>query len=282
MENLLLLALPHPLLLYFFCFIFGAIMGSFVNVVVYRLPLMMFDEMNAAALETLEQPAATPARERFNIAFPASHCPECKQGIRALENIPILSYLLLGGKCSACKHRISPVYPLVELLAGSLSVLVIYVVGPNLAGILICLLSFALLALAVIDYAHKLLPDKITLPLVWAGLIGNYFEIVTDFSAAFWGAVSGYMSLWMVFHIFKLVTGKTGMGFGDFKLLALLGAWMGWQLLPLTMALASMAAVLVGGGFILLGRRDKNQPIAFGPYLAGAGLVALLWGKEIL
>ncbi|MFT5209976.1 MAG: leader peptidase (prepilin peptidase)/N-methyltransferase [Flavobacterium sp.] len=279
MAYLALIEAEFPLLLLSTSLLFGLVIGSFLNVVIHRIPNMMEREYVAYAKETLDLETEEEA-ETYNLVFPNSHCPKCKHEIRVWENIPLISYSILGGKCSSCKTKISIRYPSIELLTGILTAFIIMTLGPNLAGLMACILTWSLISLSFIDYDHKILPDDITLPLMWLGLICNYYGLFTTFSNAFWGAVAGYLSLWTVYHVFKLVTGKEGMGFGDFKLLAALGAWMGWQMLPLIVILSSLAGAIIGGLLIALGR-DKTNPIPFGPLLALAGLIALLWGQEI-
>lgn len=279
MAYIELIEAEFPLLLLSISLLFGLLIGSFLNVVIHRVPIMLQREWDYQAKEILEIDTKI-EQETFNLIFPNSHCPHCNHAIKVWENIPLISYSFLRGKCSSCKSPISIRYPSVELLTGILTAMVIMIVGANLAGLVCCLFTWALITLALIDYDQKILPDDITLPFIWLGLIVNYFGIVTSFSNAFWGAILGYLSLWMVYQAFKLVTGKEGMGFGDFKLLALLGAWMGWQLLPLIIILSSLAGAIIGGGLIFFGR-DKTNPIPFGPYLAIAGWIALLWGQEI-
>jgi leader peptidase (prepilin peptidase)/N-methyltransferase len=255
--------------------------------VVYRLPVMMERDWQSQAKQILEiqdtredNDAEESETETFNLVLPNSRCPSCNRPIRPWENIPVLSYLVLGGKCAGCKDSISIRYPLVELLTGLLTVIVVIQYGLTPAAIALACLTFGLIALALIDYDTKLLPDDITLPLLWLGLIVNYYELVTNFSSAFWGAILGYLALWSVYQTFRLMTGKEGMGYGDFKLLAVLGAWMGWELLPLIIILSSLTGAVIGGSLIALGR-DRNNPIPFGPYLAIAGWIALMWGEQI-
>jgi leader peptidase (prepilin peptidase)/N-methyltransferase len=279
-ENLSLLHVANPLFGLGFGFIFGALLGSFLNVVIYRLPLMMENEWQSQAKQILgieedAQPAAP-----FNLVVPRSRCPHCGHAIKPWENIPVLSYLFLKGSCSNCGTHISARYPLIEFATAALSAVVIFYFGLNLTAMLICLFTYALIALAMIDYDTQLLPDDITLPLLWAGLLVNYFGMITTLESALLGAVLGYLSLWSVYQAFKLVTGKEGMGFGDFKLLAALGAWLGWQILPLVIILSSLAGAFIGGALILFGR-DRTKPIPFGPYLAVAGWIAMIWGEQI-
>ena len=261
----------------------GLCIGSFLNVVVYRLPITLQREWKTDCCSLLEitPPTADDKPKTFNLLFPNSHCPNCNHQIRLWENIPVLSYLLLKGKCSGCKKPISIRYPLVELATGLLSVLVVYLLGFTLQGGLALVLTWSLIALTLIDIDTQLLPDNITLPLMWLGLIVNYFGAYTSLEDALWGAIVGYLAIWSVFWLFKIVTGKEGMGYGDFKLLAALGAWMGWQVLPQIIILSSLVGAVIGIAGILIMGKDKNIPIPFGPYLAIAGWIALLWGQEI-
>ena len=260
-------------------FVLGLMIGSFLNVVIYRLPVMMERDWQAQCREYLDKP---PAEETpFNLAQPASRCPHCDHKIRFYENIPLLSYLLLRGKCSSCQAVISIRYPLVELLTGILSAAVAWHFGYTPQAAAALLLTWALIALSMIDVDHQLLPDSITLPFMWLGLALSLFPVFADVHASLVGAIAGYLSLWTIYQLFKLVTGKEGMGFGDFKLLALLGAWMGWQALPMIVLLSSAVGAVLGVGMIAIQGRDRAQPIPFGPYLAIAGWIALLWGEQI-
>lgn len=276
-----------PLLLaalLFAAVVLGLIVGSFLNVVIYRLPVSMMASWKRECKAFLEaQPAdETDSVDTFNIAFPASHCPKCRAAIKPWQNIPLVSYLLLHGRCANCQEPISKRYPLVELTAGLLSAFCLYQFGLTYAAALSLLLTWCLIVLTMIDIDHQLLPDSITLPLMWVGLVVNTsMQIFTDGDSALYGAVFGYGSLWSVYWLFKLVTGKEGMGFGDFKLLAALGAWMGWQMLPLIVILSSLVGAVIGIGGILIAGRDKNVPIPFGPYLAIAGWIAFVWGETI-
>ena len=259
----------------------GLMVGSFLNVVIHRLPLMMQRDWRGQCAEYLEQPELAPTDEAITLARPRSRCPHCGHAITALENIPVLSYLWLRGKCSGCGARISPRYPIIEVVTALLSLAVAWHFGFGwaLAGGL--LLTWALIALTMIDFDHQLLPDSITLPLLWLGLALNLAGIYTDIQSAVIGAMAGYLSLWSIYWLFKLTTGKEGMGFGDFKLLAMLGAWMGWQALPVIILLSSAVGAVIGIGLIVLRGRDRNIPIPFGPYLAIAGWIAFLWGERI-
>ena len=259
----------------------GLLVGSFLNVVILRLPVMLERRWRAQCDELAPDGAPHPAPERFDLMAPRSRCPQCGHRLTALENIPIASYLWLRGKCRACRKPISPRYPLVELATGLLSAAVAWRFGvtPTLAGALV--LTWALIALSVIDSDHQLLPDDITLPLVWGGLAINLYGVYASLPAAVIGAIAGYVSLWLVYQLFKLITGREGMGYGDFKLFAAFGAWLGWQSLPLIILLSSFLGAVIGVSMILLLGRDRTLPIPFGPFLCGAGWVALMWGDSI-
>ena len=272
----------YPGLVATLALIFGLLVGSFLNVVIYRLPLMMQREWQQECRALLEQPEQPPPAEPFNLAVPRSRCPACGHQITALENIPVISYLALRGRCSACNNPISARYPCVELVTGLLSALILLAFGPTPQALLLLPLVWGLIALTLIDFDHQLLPDSLTLPLLWLGLIANALGLFTDLHSALWGAVAGYLSLWSVYWLFKLVTGKEGMGYGDFKLLAALGAWMGWQMLPLIIILSSLVGALLGIGMVLLRGRDAARPLPFGPFLTIAGGIALLWGPQLV
>ena len=262
-------------------FVLGLMVGSFLNVVIYRLPVMMEREWKAQAREFTGEVDDAGEEAPFSLSRPASRCPSCSHKIRFYENIPVLSYLILRGKCSSCKAAISLRYPLIELLTGILSVVVAWHFGFGWQTAAALLLTWALIALSMIDIDHQLLPDAITLPFLWLGLLLSLFPVFADIRDSLIGAIAGYLSLWTVYQLFKLVTGKEGMGYGDFKLLALLGAWMGWQALPMIVLLSSAVGAVLGGAMILIQGRDRAQPIPFGPYLAIAGWIALLWGEQI-
>ncbi|MEG1039189.1 MAG: A24 family peptidase [Pseudomonas sp.] len=270
----------QPLLYLSVALLLGLIVGSFLNVLVHRLPLMLQRQWQAEAREVLDLPEVQ-AAERYDLFLPASHCPHCGHRIRAWENVPLLSYVLLRGRCSSCRSAISPRYPLVELGCAVLTVFVAWKLGASAAALALMLLSWGLLAVSLIDIEHRLLPDVLVLPLLWLGLIVNAFELFVPLEDALWGAVAGYLSLWSVFWLFKFITGKEGMGYGDFKLLALIGAWGGWQILPQTLLMSSLLGALIG--LILLRAKGlkTSTPIPFGPYLAIAGWIALLWGGQI-
>ena len=257
----------------------GLMVGSFLNVVIHRLPIMMERDWAAQCAELRGE--APPALEPLSLAKPRSRCPHCGHPITALENIPIISWLVLRGRCKGCAAPISLRYPLIEALTGLLFGLAAWHFGFTAAGLGALVLIAALFALTVIDFDTQLLPDDITLPLLWIGLALNAFNVYTDLKSAVIGAMAGYLSLWSVYWLFKLFTGKEGMGYGDFKLLAALGAWLGWQMLPLTILLSSLVGAVVGISMMVIARHGRNVPIPFGPYLAAAGLIALAWGKPL-
>ncbi len=261
--------------------ILGLLVGSFLNVVIHRLPKMMENEWRSQCLTLLEpnteQKVATP----FNLASPASRCPHCNHKIRAWENIPLISYLLLRGKCSSCQNPIAIRYPIIELVCAMMTAIVAWHFGAGWQALAAMVFSWSLIALTMIDFDHQLLPDNITLPLLWLGLLISLAGVFVDSHASLIGAAAGYLVLWSVYWLFKLLTGKEGMGYGDFKLLAVLGAWMGWQLLPVIILLSSIVGAVVGITLILTRGRDRNIPIPFGPYLAAAGWITLIWGAEI-
>lgn len=275
MEVLALLA-SQPILFVLTAVLLGLVIGSFLNVVAHRLPLMLEREDRLACADLLGQPIDPPPR--LNLLTPASRCPDCGHRIRALENIPLLSYLLQRGRCTNCGSRISLQYPLVEAATGLLTGVVAWHFGYGMQALAAMLLTWALITLSVIDLRHMLLPDRITLPLVWLGLLVALFEVFVDLRSAVIGAMAGYLVLWSVYQAFKLLTGKEGMGYGDFKLLAVLGAWLGWQQLLTVVLLSSLVGALVGIALIVLRGRDHRIPLPFGPFLAVAGWLALLWG----
>jgi len=258
----------------------GLLVGSFLNVVIYRLPEMMQRQWQAEC-EQLNGIDTADSHEEFSLSKPRSRCPKCGHAITALENIPVFSYLFLKGKCSKCKTAISVRYPIIEALTGFLSGMVAWQFGFDWACLGALLLTWSLIALTFIDVDHQLLPDNITLPLLWLGILFNLFAVYTDLQSSVIGAMAGYLTLWLVFHLFKLVTGKEGMGFGDFKLLAALGAWLGWAFLPSIILLSSLVGAAIGITLIVVGQHQRNIPIPFGPYLAAAGWIALVWGNEI-
>jgi leader peptidase (prepilin peptidase)/N-methyltransferase len=301
LNDLVALYTGNPALFAGSVFVLGLVVGSFLNVVIYRLPIMLESEWRSQAAELLPAAAdpagttgpagvAVPATPpRFSLSTPRSACPACNTPIKAWHNIPLVSWLLLKGRCASCKARISMRYPLVELITGILSAGVAWHFGfgaPAACGLLV---TWALIALTGIDIDHQLLPDNITLPLMWAGLLaavivggvaGNPLPVSAH--DAIIGAASGYLSLWLVFHAFRLITGKEGMGYGDFKLFAALGAWLGWKLLPLVILLSAAAGAVFGILMIVLRGRDRSAPMPFGPYLAAAGWLAMMYGDTLV
>ena len=280
--------LQHSPVLYIsIVIILGLLVGSFLNVVIYRLPVMLKQQWKADCVSFLEQESHKTselienAQELFNLVTPRSRCPHCGHPITALENIPVLSYLFLKGRCRECKTPISIRYPLVEILSASLVTLAAWKLGFTFQAGTAMVLSWGLICLSFIDYDHQYLPDNITLPFLWLGLLLNLNGLFIDISSAVIGAMAGYLILWSVYQIFKKLTGKEGMGYGDFKLLAMLGAWLGWQVLPVIILLSTLVGSLIGIFLILFKQHNRSHPIPFGPYLAIAGWIALLWGNEI-
>ena len=271
------------------CALIGLIVGSFLNVVIHRLPKMLERDWDGQAAELLEQKnLADVAKKlrsadsaRYNLMTPASACPHCSHKIRAYENIPIISYVFLRGRCSSCKTPISIRYPIIEAISGVLAAYIGWRFGFTLAMAAALVFAWSLVALTAIDIDTQLLPDDITLPLLWVGLLVNLNNGFTPLPLAVIGAVAGYLSLWSVYWLFKLTTGKEGMGYGDFKLLAAIGAWLGWKMLPIVILLSSLVGAIVGIALIVFTRHGRNTPIPFGPYLAAAGLMALFWGETI-
>ena len=259
----------------------GLLVGSFLNVVIYRLPRQLELGWRHEALDFLGQNTELEPVAKFNLVYPPSRCPHCETLIKPWQNIPVISYLLLRGRCRACSQAISPRYPAIELLCGLLSGFVIHHFGVTEQGVYALLFTWVLIALTGIDLSHQLLPDHLTLPLLWLGLLINLGGVYTDLSSAVIGAAAGYLSLWSIYWAFKLLTGKEGMGHGDFKLLAALGAWLGWQQLPLIVLLSSLVGAIMGTILLLIQGRDRQSTIAFGPYLAIAGWIALLCGEKI-
>jgi len=269
----------YPSLFIALASIIGLLVGSFLNVVIHRLPKMLEREWREQCADLsgteIKQEAA------YNLTAPRSSCPHCGHKISALENIPVISYLALRGKCKGCQAAISIRYPIVETITGLLSAYASWHFGFGLAGVAAILFIWVLIALTCIDLDTQLLPDNITLPLLWLGLLFNLSNTFTSLPEAVVGAIAGYLVLWIVFWLFKLVTGKEGMGYGDFKLLAAIGAWLGWQMLPLVILLSSVVGAVVGITLIIVSKRGRDIPIPFGPYLAGGGLIALFWGSTI-
>jgi leader peptidase (prepilin peptidase)/N-methyltransferase len=280
--------LQHNIVLYLsIIVILGLLVGSFLNVVIYRLPVMLKRQWKTDCTAFLEQEESKPSitvdttYKPFNLVIPRSRCPHCNHQITALENIPVLSYLFLRGRCRECKTPISIRYPLIEILSATLAALVAWKFGVSLQASMAVLLTWGLICLSFIDYDHQYLPDNITLPFLWLGLFLNLNGLFVDLTSAVIGAMAGYLILWLVYQVFKKLTGKEGMGYGDFKLLALLGAWLGWQALPAIILLSTLVGSVIGISLILFKQHDRSHPIPFGPYLAIAGWIALLWGNEI-
>ena len=262
--------------------VLGLMVGSFLNVVIHRLPVMMEKQWRQESEAFLNPEKESEISSPYNLVVPVSACPECGHKIRPWENIPVVSYLFLRGRCSGCNQSISVRYPIIEILSGLLTVLIGMQFGVSWQTLMFCFLGWSLLALTMIDLDTQLLPDSITLPLMWVGLIANSFGLLVSLEDALWGAVAGYLTLWTVYWAFKLFTGKEGMGYGDFKLLAALGAWMGWMKLPVIILLSSLVGTLVAVLLIVLKRQERSNPIPFGPFLAAAGLIALLWGDALI
>lgn len=261
----------------------GLLVGSFLNVVIYRLPLMMESRWRRDCCELLdvENAISEVPETPFNLAFPNSHCTHCKAAIKPWHNIPVLSYCVLRGKCGNCAARISPRYPLLEIVTGLMTLALVWHFDVSLALLGALLFTWSLIALTMIDIDHQLLPDDITLPLLWLGLMFNLNATYASLPNAVIGAIAGYLALWSIYWVFKLITGKEGMGYGDFKLLAALGAWLGWEALPMIILLSSVVGACCGIALMLIKRRGKEIPIPFGPYLAMAGWIALLWGDSL-
>jgi len=305
LNDLAVLYTASPLLFAGSVFVLGLVVGSFLNVVIYRLPVMLDREWRAQALELLPSAdsAATTipslSAERFGLSTPRSACPACKAPIRAWQNIPVISWVILRGRCAACRTKISLRYPVVEITTGILSAWVAWHFGFGIAAACALPLTWALIALTGIDIDHQLLPDRITLPLLWAGLLaaavlgplagdtltgahGSGIALPVSARDAIIGASAGYSSLWLVYHAFRLATGKEGMGYGDFKLFGALGAWLGWKLLPLVILLSAATAAVLGILMIVLRGRDRAAPMPFGPYLAAAGWLAMMYGDALM
>jgi len=280
-----------PALLIGSVFLLSLLVGSFLNVVIHRLPIMLDRQWRRHAHETLGEAAAgkPPAEEPYNLVVPRSRCPKCGAAIAARHNVPVLSWLLLRGRCASCRAPISPRYPVVELVTAVLSAVVAWHFGWHWQTLAALLVTWSLVALTVIDLDHQLLPDVITLPLLWLGLLASLAHhdglappLPTDPQSAILGGAAGYLILWSVYWAFKLLTGKEGMGYGDFKLFGALGAWLGWQMLPLVLLLSAFTGAVIGIVLIVARGRDRNVPIPFGPYLAAAGWIAMIWGPAIV
>jgi len=282
MEVLQLLESSLPFLL-LATGLLGLVIGSFLNVVIHRLPLMMEQELSRECHEYLETPATeTGTPEHFNLLTPASRCPACGHRIRSIENIPVISFLFLRGKCAECRAAISWRYPAVEIITAGLSITAAVHFGYSVQLPAALVFTWTMVPLFLIDFDRQILPDAITLPLLWLGLLCSLEGIFVDSHTSIIGAASGYLSLWLIYHLFRLATGKEGMGYGDFKLLGAIGAWVGWQSLPLVILLSSIVGAGIGITLILAKGRDHNQPMPFGPFLAAAGWITLLWGNDIM
>ncbi len=278
-----------PILFIGISFVLALLIGSFLNVVIYRLPIMMEREWRAQCEEIAETPAVELPTGRFDLVAPRSRCPACGHTITAMQNIPVISYLVLGGKCASCQAPISRRYPIIELLSAVMTAIVAWRFGFGWEAAAAILMTWALIAISVIDIDHQIIPDSISLPLIWAGLFLSLFHesagaeiLFVDPGTAIAGGLAGYLSLWSIYHLFRLLTGKEGMGYGDFKLLAALGAWLGWQMLPLIILLSAFVGAIVGVALIAFKRQDRSVPIPFGPYLAAAGWIAMLYGPQIM
>lgn len=268
-------------MLYIIVFMFSAAIGSFLNVVIYRLPIMLKKQWHHDCLEYLKQPD-NGAKETFNLMLPRSQCPKCHKKISAWNNIPLLSYLLLKARCVNCHEKISYRYPLIELATALLSCFIIAHFGLTLMAACALLFTWILIVGIFIDIDHQLLPDQLTLGLMWLGLLVNCFNLICSPTDAIFGALAGYVCLWLLMQSYRLLTGKIGMGHGDFKLLAALGAWLGWQSLPLIIFIAAFLGSIIGLSLIGIKKHQRNQPMAFGPYLAIAGWICLIWGQNIM
>lgn len=267
--------------------LFSLLVGSFLNAAIYRIPIMLQREWREECEELFGGETDTDdsdhtSVEKFNLFVPRSQCPHCGHMITALENIPVISYLFLGGKCSSCKTGISIQYPIIEIFTALLSIFVAWKVGVGWQTIAALIFTWTLITLSLIDAKTMLLPDNLTLPLMWLGIAVNYQEIFVDLQSSVLGVMAGYLSLWLLFHIFRLVTGKDGMGYGDFKILAAIGAWGGWQILPFTVFVSSLLGAVFGILWMLIQRKKESQPIPFGPWLAIAGFIGFIWREEII
>ncbi|MDD1640605.1 MAG: A24 family peptidase [Methylococcaceae bacterium] len=274
--------LNFPYFLTAFACLISLLVGSFLNVVIYRLPIMMQRNWRKECIEYLQiDSTESEPQETFNLVFPLSRCPNCNTPIKPYQNIPVISYLFLKGQCATCSNPISSRYPIIEAFTAITSAIVAWHFGDTPQTVFALMLTWSLIALSFIDIDHQLLPDNITLPVLWLGLFLSLFGLYTDAHNSIIGAIAGYTILWSVYHLFKLATGKEGMGYGDFKLLALFGAWLGWQYLPVIILLSSLVGAMIGISMIIFVKRDHNIPIPFGPYLAAAGWIALLWGNDL-
>ena len=275
------------------CFAFALLVGSFLNVVIYRLPVMMQREWRKQAQEIVAEPAEDLPQGRFDLVAPRSRCPSCNMQITALQNIPVIGWLALGGKCANCKAPISRRYPIIELMTAVATAIVAWRFGFGPEAAAAILMTWALIAISMIDVDHQIIPDSLSLPLMWIGLFLSLFHPVADARILFVppgeaiaGALAGYLSLWSIYHLFRLITGKEGMGYGDFKLLAALGAWLGlgphYLMLPLIIMLSAIVGAIVGIAMVVFKRHDRSVPIPFGPYLAAAGWIAMMYGPQII
>ncbi len=281
--DLLLLLESSPLLYVTTVALLGLMVGSFINVVIHRVPLMLERTWSQQCREHLELAADDqPGTGPFNLLTPGSRCPHCGHRISAIENIPLISYLMLRGRCRSCSTRISPRYPVIEMLTAVLSVVTVIHFGFTLQAAAALAFTWMMIPLCMIDYDTQLLPDPMTLSLLWGGLALSLAGVFVDSQTSIIGAMAGYLSLWSIYHIFRLLTGKEGMGYGDFKLLGAIGAWTGWQALPVVILFSSVVGALTGIALIVLRSRERGQPIPFGPFLASAGWITLLWGQDIL
>jgi leader peptidase (prepilin peptidase)/N-methyltransferase len=286
-NNLILFFQHEPFMFLLLVGIFSLLIGSFLNVVIWRLPLMLKAEWTTECLEFLseskliDKPAHFEKPKKLNLWHPRSHCPQCNKNLRIWDNIPIISYVFLKGRCSNCQNMIPLRYPFIEIFCCILSVVTAFYWGVSVQTICALILTWSLISLTWIDIDHQLLPDNITLPMLWLGLAININNVFTDPVSSLIGAMAGYMFLWVIFWIFKITTGKEGMGYGDFKLTALLGAWLGWQALPEIILIASSIGAICGVGMIFMKKIARSQPIPFGPYLAMAGWISLNWGDKL-
>jgi len=283
--QLLALLEQHPILLIAFVGFFSLLIGSFLNAAIYRLPVMLQREWDAECHEYLnadDPDYVTKETDRFNLFIPRSACPTCNHAISSMENIPVISYLILGGKCKGCKTKISLQYPVIEIMTSVISMFIAWKFGYGWQMLGLLIFAWALITLSMIDVNTMLLPDNLTLPLMWLGLVINYFGTFIDLHSAVMGAIFGYLSLWSVYQLFKLVTGKEGMGYGDFKILAAIGAWGGWQIIPFTIFASACLGAVIGIIVIKMKRQENSQPVPYGPWLALAGLIGLIWRDEVV
>jgi len=263
--------------------IIGLVVGSFISMLVYRIPVILFREWRKdCQLFLAEHPAEKDTKKPMNLALPSSHCPHCEQALKWYHNIPIVGYLIQGGRCTHCHKKIPLRYPIIELLATITPIFCYAQFGFTTSFYLTTFLSWIMILQSYIDIEHQIIPDQITLPILWLGLFINTFNVFTDINSAIFGAIAGYLSLWIFAKLFFLITKKEGMGHGDFKLLAMLGAWLGWQVLPLIILMSSLIGAITGIAILLIKKQDKNTPIPFGPFLALAGWITLIYGQPII